>query len=73
MRIYWKNLIWNYTIRYWWKLKFLFRSRPFKNFYCSKLVWNSKQKARLEKAMTEFLSALDGAKKSLSQQSNQQP
>jgi len=58
MKIYWKNLIWNHTGRYWWKLKFIRKSKPWKKFYCSKLVWNSRQKAKLEKKIEEELEKL---------------
>lgn len=53
MKIYWKNLIWNYTGRYWWKLKCFCKNLPYKNFWCCKRVWNSKQKAELEKKLKE--------------------
>jgi hypothetical protein len=58
MKIYWKNLIWNYTVRYWFKLKLRGKSKSWKNYYCTKLVWNSKQKAELEKKIREELKKL---------------
>lgn len=38
MKIYWKKLIWNYTIRYWWKLIHLTYCVSCKNSYIKKLV-----------------------------------
>lgn len=38
MKIHWKNLIWNYTIRYWWKLTHLMYCVGCKNSYIKKLV-----------------------------------
>jgi len=55
MKIYWKNLIWNYTGRYWCKLKFRGKSKSWKNYYCTKLIWNSKQKIELERKLRNHI------------------
>jgi len=39
MKIYWKNLIWNYTIRYWWNLTHLITMLCYENIqYAKKLI-----------------------------------
>ena len=39
MKIYWRKLIWNYTIRYWWKLThFIIYYASCKSSYIKKLI-----------------------------------
>jgi len=49
----WKNLIWNYTTRLWYCWKF--RKSRWHDFYCSKRIWNSKQKAHIYQQLQKEL------------------
>ena len=60
MKIYWKKLIWNYTIRYWRNLIYFRKSAFWKSRnHCDKQIWNSTQWAACEKAMASLLPKLD--------------
>ena len=63
-KIFWKNLIWNYSTRLWhlWK----YRHNPNKKFLTTKIIWTEKQKQKLLEEIKK------SAEKYL-QQSNQQP
>lgn len=53
MKIYWSNLLWNCTIRYWYVFKYYLDKHhlsKWPNYYNpSKLYWNSKQKEELDR------------------------
>lgn len=53
-RIYWKNLIYNYTIRYWYK--FIYCKPGWKHYYCDKRIWDLK---KLVEIWASFLPELD--------------
>lgn len=60
MKIYWKKLIWLYTIRYWRRL-IHFRKSAFEKdrLGCYDWIWNSKQEAECMKAIASLLPKLD--------------
>lgn len=57
MKIYWKNLIFNYTGRYWYLFKYykhgLHKSKWKGFYYPGKKFWNSRQEVELEKKLKE--------------------
>lgn len=63
MKIYWKIVIWNFTIRYWNMLiAFLYQKDAIWQdlHYCyNRRMWNSKQWADCEKAFASLLPKLD--------------
>ena len=41
MKLYWKHILWNHTVRLWYLWKY--RNSLWKDFYCTKLVQTGKE------------------------------
>ena len=53
MKIYWTNILWNYTICLW--LLFKYRNSKFRAYYCSKKYWCLKQKRTHQAQMLRII------------------
>lgn len=62
MKLYWKNIIWNHTVRYY--LMWKYRNSEWKEFYTVKLV-------QTQKEMDECLHRVNILLKELSDEANQ--
>ena len=58
MKIYWRPLFYNVFIRPYHLIKY--RNSKWKEFYCTKQCWNSKQSKQLMKEMDEAIKRLLG-------------
>lgn len=48
-KIYWRNLLWNHTIRFWYLWKY--KHSPWKGFFCTSRYWSFKTKQNITNAM----------------------
>jgi hypothetical protein len=55
MKIYWKNLLWNYTVRLWYCWKY--RNSKFWNYYCSERYVTERQRQELLQHIVKRLTA----------------
>ena len=56
MKLYWKHILWNHTVRLWYLWKY--RNDLWKDFYCIKLVQTGKEmkacNTRIKKLLLEL-------------------